>query len=299
MTSHKKQGYNINSLGYGVFILVCAFVMMFCISSLMCIIPMSIEGLSGRPLLLTQSCIQNIVAFAATAYIVGYFLNLGKCNEFLALNRSVKSTAIAGVVITFLFALPMLNQIIYWNANMHLPQSLSGIENVLRNWENSSAEYTAVLLSTTSVGGLIVNILVIGVLTGFCEEIFFRGALQRTLTTRGVSGHLAVWISAFIFSAVHFQFFGFVPRLLLGAFFGYLMLSTKSLWTSAFAHALNNSLVVITAWLINRGVTSSEFETLGITENGFPWFALMSMIAVTAFIYFFGRKMFRAARLKP
>lgn len=114
--------------------------------------------------------------------------------------------------------------------------------------EEVSFESMKVLMAKPSVGTLVVNILLIGVAAGFSEELLFRGCFQRLLTTGGVNRHVAVWLVAIVFSAMHFQFFGFVPRLLLGAYFGYLLLWTGNLWLPITAHILNNTMYVIVAW---------------------------------------------------
>ena len=103
---------------------------------------------------------------------------------------------------------------------------------------------TRQLMGTDTIGSIIMSILIIGLLAGFSEN-FFRGALQRLLSTAGRNIHVAVWLTAFIFSAVHMQFYGFVPRMLLGAMFGYMAVWSGSLWIAVIAHATNNSLVVI------------------------------------------------------
>ena len=78
-----------------------------------------------------------------------------------------------------------------------------------------------------------------------------------------MKAHIAIWITAIIFSAVHFQFYGFIPRVLLGAFFGYLALWSGSLWLPIFAHALNNSLVVISTWLTKRNTIDIDINKIG------------------------------------
>lgn len=128
------------------------------------------------------------------------------------------------------------------------------------------------------------NILVIGVLTGIGEEFFFRGALQRMLVWCRVNHHVAIWTAAFIFSSLHFQFFGFVPRLLLGAFFGYMYWWSGNIWVNSFAHALNNSLVIISTWCINKGYISEEFDMFGVSDGGIPVFAMLSAISVAVVI---------------
>ncbi len=107
----------------------------------------------------------------------------------------------------------LLNQLIFWNDSIVFPESLRELEEKLRGWENSSRHFTDAILSTTTIPGLVSGIAIVGCLTGFAEELFFRAGIQRQLC-KAIPGHAAVWISAFIFSAMHFQFFGFFPRLL-------------------------------------------------------------------------------------
>lgn len=120
----------------------------------------------------------------------------------------------------------------------------------------------AQLLGPDNVANLLVSILIVGVLTGLGEELFFRGALQRLLLSRPMGLHAAVWITAALFSLMHGQLVGFVPRMLLGASFGYMAAWTASTWTAIAAHALNNSLVVLIMWL---GV---ETDFVGLATPG-------------------------------
>ena len=102
-----------------------------------------------------------------------------------------------------------------------------------------------------------------GLLTGLGEEMFFRGALQRICCDGMRRRHLAVWTAAFVFSTLHFQFFGFVPRLVLGAFFGYAYLWSGSLWVPVIGHALNNSAVVAFMWMGNNSIDAAAMDEAG------------------------------------
>lgn len=98
--------------------------------------------------------------------------------------------------------------------------------------------------------------------------------------------------SAVVFTTMHFQFFGFVPRLLMGAMFGYLFNWSRSLWLPIFAHALNNSVVVVSNHFIG-GADSDGVNGLGIVENGeIPWAALASLMATAIFLYRFRKYFF-------
>ena len=97
---------------------------------------------------------------------------------------------------------------------------------------------------------------------------------------------MAVWISALIFSAMHFQFYGFVPRLVLGAFFGYMYLWSGSLWVPVVGHAINNTAVVVLTWLKEQGIASS-IDSVGVAESSVPYAAIASVLATLALMIVF------------
>lgn len=189
-----------------------------------------------------------------------------------------------------MLALPFMNQLIEWNASMHLPQWASGLEETLRSWENSNQDITTRILDFKNAGGMLATVAVVGIATGFSEELFFRGALQGVFIHGGVSKGTAIWVAALIFSAIHFQFFGFVPRLLMGAMFGYLFYWSGSIWLPAFAHALNNSVVVIFSGI---GAFSTGVDSIGVSVGGeFPWAAIASGAATFLFLLRFRKYFF-------
>ena len=103
---------------------------------------------------------------------------------------------------------------------------------------------------------------------------------------------MAVCIAAFVISAVHFQFYGFVPRFILGAFFGYLYWYTGSIWVAAFAHALNNSVVVLVAWLAHRGYITGGDEVSDPIIEWSPYLSLASAVVTVIVIAFFWKRFF-------
>lgn len=260
-------------------ILTCAFVvMLIAIGGTAALLPALIPGLSPRTLMLVTASLQAVGVFILPAWIMARLSSLHPWTELgLAVPCGVRP--LLGVILFYIVALPALNQIIYWNASMHLPSSMSAVEAQIRAWEESASAASAVMLNTDSPAGLIWGIIVVGVLTGIAEETFFRGALQTTFS-RLMPAPWALLLAAVIFSAVHFQFFGFAPRLLLGAWFGLLLIRTGSLIPAAAAHALNNSMVVLTTWLATRGhAWASGLDTLGVATDGFPFIASASAVA--------------------
>jgi membrane protease YdiL (CAAX protease family) len=93
-----------------------------------------------------------------------------------------------------------------------------------------------------------INLIMIAVLPALGEEFIFRGVFQKIFCRLFGSGHIAIWITAFIFSFVHLQFFGFLPRFILGLLFGYLFYWSRTLWLPVIAHFVNNAVPTFIAY---------------------------------------------------
>lgn len=194
-----------------------------------------------------QSLFQLIVPAIATAMIV-----TRRPATFLAIDRRIDLRLLLLAAAALITATPMMNRLISLNEAVTLPDSLAWLEQSLKQMEEQTAATIAVMQGGTSVGDLIMNILIIGVLAGLGEELFFRGTFLRLMTTGRINPHIAVWTVAVVFSAVHLQFYGFVPRTLLGAYFGYLVVWTRCLWIPVIIHALNNIIYVSSEWAAAR-----------------------------------------------
>ena len=145
---------------------------------------------------------------------------------------------------------------IEWNEGIQLPEFMSGFEKLVRELEDQLAEATKRFTTFTNFGEFLVGFVVIAIIPGIGEELLFRGVLQNSLHKLTKNKHIAIWVAAFIFSAIHIQFYGLVPRMMLGAVFGYLYVWSGNLWYPMIAHATNNGLAVI----ITYASQSSEGE---------------------------------------
>lgn len=219
---------------------------------------------------------QTIVLFGVTALVGVWFTE--RVNPFnqMSLNRGLSMKQ--GLVAFFfaVAALPLISMLAEWNKGMELPSFLASVEEIMRQMEESALAMTEKFLNTSSFGMMIVNLFVMALLPAVCEEMMFRGWLQRVLSNR-LNYHVAIWVSAFIFSAIHFQFYGFVPRMIIGAALGYLYCYTGSLWASIIAHFTNNAAAVITAFLAYNGYTSINFDLIG---TGDTWYLSVASVAV-------------------
>lgn len=202
----------------------------------------------------------------------------------MCLDRGPGWTAVVVVILFYIIFLPAMNWLVELNKSMSLPSWMSGIEQAMIQAEEAAAETTKQLLDFQSIGMLIACIFVVGFMAGLSEEMLFRGALLRTMQDSRLGTHAAVWISAIIFSAIHMQFYGFVPRMLLGVWLGYLLVWTRSLWAPIIAHTLNNATVVVMTFLSNRGFISEGYgDHFGLPSPGsLPWLAIASLIASVA-----------------
>ncbi|MCM1441716.1 MAG: CPBP family intramembrane metalloprotease [Roseburia sp.] len=247
-------------------------------------------GLDVRDVLLICTFAQSALVFALPSIIEAYFESF-KPFQTLGLSKKLSSISLCGIFLIYILGFPFLNQCIYYNNQMHFPESLQNVENILRSWENASTEITNIILSGNTIIDLIIEVLIIGVITGISEELFFRAGVQR-IFGRVMPQHVSIWVTALIFSAMHFQFFGFIPRVLLGAYFGYLYYWTGSIWSSGIAHALNNSLVVVAKWLIINHYINTDFDSWGVSETGIPFIAIFSGLVSVLILSKYNRQLF-------
>lgn len=154
--------------------------------------------------------------------------------------------------------------IITWNMNMNFPEFMSGFEQWARAQEDSLARLTEYLVKTETNTELILAFVVVAILPAIGEEFLFRGVLQNIFKGLMNNNHIAIWLSAIIFSAIHMQFFGFLPRVILGALFGYIYVISGNLWYPIAAHFVNNGFTILLVALYQKGAIPMDIED---TEN--------------------------------
>lgn len=230
-----------------------------------------------------QSIFQLILPAIITSAIV-----TRKSADFLLINHRIDVPTLLLALGALFAATPAMNLIISLNQSITLPQSLSWLEEAMRTMENNAAQSIALLQGGNSIGDLIMNILIIGVLAGFGEELFFRGTFMRLMTTGGINAKTAIWTVAIVFSAMHLQFYGFVPRVLLGAYFGYLLWKSRCLWIPIIIHAANNIVYVTWQWAYGvSGGCKTPVDTIGADGN---WIAVSISIVLTIGLIFLIRR---------
>lgn len=152
-----------------------------------------------------------------------------------------------------------------WNRHIRLPQSMEFIEKWIQEQELLAEQLTDVLLNDNGLLAFFFNMIIIAIIAAITEEFLFRGALQRILNKWLGNSHKVIWTVAFLFSAFHLQFYGFLPRLLLGAYFGYLLFWGKSIWLPVFAHFSNNAFAVFA--MSSESLKENEYINGDIPAN--------------------------------
>lgn len=223
--------------------------------------------------------ISHLFTFLIPSLIFWVSLERKKMSAFYLQSRDSYKDLIPVFFLTITL-MPFTGLVAEWNEAMKLPEGLSGVEHWMRENETTLARLTDFLLSFQTIPELFVAIVVIAVIPAIGEEVLFRGILQRKLAGHWANVHLAIWLSAFIFSTIHFQFFGFFPRLFLGALFGYLYFWTGRLAIAIFAHFVNNAVTVVLMWLYRQKLLNIDIAS----DDAIPLWAGMASLAVSSWL---------------
>ena len=222
---------------------------------------------------------------------------------WLRLTRTTHWTHYLLAVGIMLCAVPGINLLADLNSRITLPESLDFIEQILKQQEEAAAALTERFLQADNVGVLLINIGLMALLPAIAEEISFRGTLQQILSDSdsdlsaegGLSSVsrrrsiIAVWTTAIVFSAIHMQFYGFVPRMLMGAMFGYIFVWTGTLWVPILMHFTNNGLAVMAYYLIGENEESKNIaDTFGAGDTW--WVGVISIVITSLGLLIFYRR---------
>jgi len=212
--------------------------------------------------------------FVPTFLFVFFVSNHTK--SYLHIDRKPKNLSIFLVILLIYVVLPFVNFLTEINAQMQLPQVLSGLESWMRSAETDADHITKMFLSVNSTGGLMLNMVIVALIPAIGEELLFRGLIQRLLSEWTKSAHWGVVLAALLFSAMHLQFYGFLPRFVLGLLLGYLLVFSGNLWLPIIAHFVNNASSVLIFYLHYNGYINVKMEEFGATSN--PFFIAGSLL---------------------
>ncbi len=218
--------------------------------------------------------------FIIPAFLFSYLFE-GDLFSYYQFGNPARSLPLLLVIAMMISVVPFINYLAEINLKMEFP--IRGVDNFLRMLEDDAEEIMRAFTTTRTFWGLLVNLLMIGVIAAVGEELIFRGLLQRLMIGMVKNAHVAILITAFLFSAFHFQFFSFLPRFALGIILGYLMYYGRSIWFPILAHFVNNTMGVIYYYFYARGSADDMLEEIG-TSSMMPMAAVISLLS---FAFFF------------
>lgn len=256
------------------------FVLLFIISMGIAMLPVMAGGNSDT---LAVQALSQIVAYGGTTVCFAFmfcdhprgFLKVGLVNGF--------GIKFAGGVMVLILMVPFTDWLVVINDSWHFPQSMALIEDKMRDLGESSRQLLESLLMREEIGALVLNIVVLALLPALCEELFFRVGLQQILGRCVRNEHVAIWLTAVIFSLFHLDFFAFLPRFVLGLALGYVFYYGGSIWLNALMHFINNAIVVVLHFLACRGIV--DIQTTESVE--FPLFIVFGCLVAALLVFWF------------
>ncbi len=179
--------------------------------------------------------------------------------------RSV-SLAILGVLIMFI-VLPTINFLADFNQSIRLPEWMATLEHWMMEKEDQAAVMSKAFLEVHSFSGLLINLLMIAIIPAFGEEMVFRSVLQPMMIRGSRNVHIGVLLTAIVFGLMHFQFYGLLPRIVLGMILGYFYVWSGTIWVPILMHLVNNGAAVLVFWLNYNHFIGTEMEDFGASES--------------------------------
>lgn len=200
----------------------------------------------------------SIGTFLLPALLFAYCQNR-QWFDYNAANRRPSTSMTNIVLILSITLLPVVS--VLSTFNMFIMPQEGAVAEFMRDLEEAANHILEMLTSRRSSWDLISNLLVLAVLTGVCEEFLFQGALQPLMMKWTKNPHIGILVTALIFSVLHFQFYGFIPRFALGVYLGYLFYWSRSLWLPILAHVLHNALSILVDFTLQgRGIDTDNLQ---------------------------------------
>jgi membrane protease YdiL (CAAX protease family) len=218
----------------------------------------------------------GLLKFLQVLYSIGLFLIPAILTGFLIQRNTwkyLKADRVSNywifimVIILMVISIPWINFSSFLNEKLSLPERWGDLMEKIRESDENSWDLMRAYLQTEKVSGLLINIFMVALIPALGEEFLFRGTVQRILTEWFRNEHLAIWAAALLFSLMHYQFLGLIPRVMLGALFGYLFVWTGSIWMPVLAHFINNGVAVIYYHFFYQGTLEIEPDHIGMEEN--------------------------------
>jgi len=241
------------------------------------------SGLDGKiEILRSTQILYTLTLFMIPALFIAFFYNK-KPFKYLKLTKSAVPTNYLNVFLVIIFSYPIVNALASLNGAINFP---AGLEAMFHDMETKAKLVTEKILYVDTIGLLMFNLVMVALLPAIGEELLFRGIFQKHFIQLTKNEHIGILLTAIFFSAIHFQFLTFLPRVFLGIILGYLFVWSKSLWLPVVAHFINNAIAVLIVYYshVNNLTLEQDIEKIGTDAKTF--IAAIASLALLSFTLF-------------
>ena len=222
--------------------------------------------------------------------IIFAYLIVKEPDDYLKHHYHFPLVSILIVIATMLIATPLIEYLGNLNEHMVLPKALKGLEDWMKQSEKDAETMSTIMMQMPTLSSMIFDLLFIGLLTALVEEILFRGCMQTVFVRWTGNIHAAIWITAILFSAFHLEFYGFLPRVLLGLLFGYFVAWSGSIWPAIIGHFVNNGTIVVLEYLYqNKKVNFNPDSSQVFTNTGY-WISFVATLLFLLIFWYISKK---------
>ena len=283
MSNHWKE------LRIIVLIIFSAFVLLNLVISGYYILSGGISSSGMENLLEDRVLMLSLNSLSIMIFISPYFY-VNKLSNYSIKIFPINSTPVILVLLLTFFFMILNSGVIEWNKSINFPEFMNSFETWAFNKEKELEKITIFLVSFENNWEFLFGILSIALIPGICEEYLFRGVLQKNFYLISKNIHIAVWLSAFFFSALHLQFYGFFPRMLLGVLFGYIYYWSGSILYPMIAHIFNNFFSLTIFYFSQKGLLNENFEVSINSSPNIPiGLIIISAVLFIGFMYLLRR----------
>jgi membrane protease YdiL (CAAX protease family) len=223
------------------------------------------------------NAVASIIGFGLPVLVVGYFTS-GKLGVQLGFNPITNQKQILIVVLLALTGLLLSGALGDLTDKLTLSSSI-------RNWAtNLEAQYKKALMAMTqmrSIWDLVFALLAIAVVPAIVEELYFRASLQKIIMDWSGKPFVAIVVTAILFSAFHFSYFGFLSRMSLGIVLGLIYYYTKTIWLPILMHFINNAIGVSALYAVRNN--PKQIDKVMDSNLGYYWLILGLLMLVLLF----------------
>lgn len=237
----------------------------------------TIDHPQSHNLLLIIQAIAAFCAFIAAPLIYLRFVEQRSVTSLSPGSPIWLTPALLTILLVIAF-MPFNAIFIEWNSHVDLPGVFDKWEQWAQAQESELAELTKRITQFESIPQLLIGLLVIALIPAVGEELVFRGLVQPKLFQLTRNVHVAIWLTGFIFSFIHIQFYGLIPRMLLGVLFGYLYAWSGNLLYPIIGHFTNNGFTLIMYYFYQRKAVPIDIED---TASVPLTFSIIGLIATT------------------